>query len=109
MGNPTLQNGVASPQHIYDSSTIQYHRIGTRAQLADRSFRYYRLTNATGVVTNNLCQAAIPVADHTTESGGLGYVGSDTGGIPAGTRVIRANMGATAGHVNQYEDGYIKI
>jgi hypothetical protein len=89
---------------------VQYHRIGTRGQLADRSFRYYRLTNATGVVAYNLAQNPVAIANYVTQNGGLGAIpGTDTGGVPAGSRVIRANMGATAGHDNQYEDGYIKI
>lgn len=101
MGNPQLINGVASPQHNMQTSLIQYHRLGTRGVLDDRSYRYARLTNATGVVANNLCQSAIPEPLHVSETGASTFV--------IGSTRVTLVLGAAAAAANRYEDGYVKI
>ena len=108
--NPKIANGTSSPIGIHASSTTQYHRVGTRGELGDRAFRYYRLSNATGVVSNNLCQAAVPVAAHVSETGALRTPDTAAAaGVVAGSTKIVATLGATAAVQNQYAEGYFKV
>lgn len=100
--NPRLQNGAASPLGLYETSTTQHHRIGARGIFDDRVFHYASMSNSTGVVSNNLCQSAAPIANHVTETGTLT-------GFTVGSTKFTAVMGATAGVLNEYEDGYFKI
>ena len=102
MANPRLLNGAASPQSVYETGTTRHHRVGARGTLDDRVFRYASLSNATGVVANNLCQGAIPTANHVTETGTLT-------GFTVGSTSFTAVLGATLAHTNMYAEGYIKI
>jgi hypothetical protein len=102
MSNPVIPGGVGSPQSIYETSTTQHHRIGERGMLSDRSFRYARSTDTSGIVVGSLLQSAAPVSAHVSETGTLT-------GFTVGKTKFTAVLGAAASHLNQYEDGYIKI
>jgi hypothetical protein len=103
MANPIVEGGYASPLSIYQTTTTRgLHKIGSRATLDDRVFYFGSLSNATGVVSNNLCQSAIPVANHVTETGA-------TTGLVAGSTRVTLTLGATAAIENQYEEGYLTI
>ena len=101
MGNPIIFGGVGSPQDIYETSTVQYHRVGERGHLADRAFRYARITG-TSIATNVLAQSPAVVALHTSQTGALT-------GFTVGSKSFTAVLGATAADAEQYQDGYIKI
>jgi hypothetical protein len=102
MAAPRMLNGVASPLSIYETSTVQHHRIGVRGFLDDRIFHYCRSSDGTGMAINTVLQAPAPTANHVTETGTLT-------GFTAGSSVFTAVLGNTAAHINMYEDGYIKI
>ena len=101
MANPIVYGGVGSPQSVFDTTTTQYHNIGTRGHLDDRVFYYTRI-NGTAIGPNLLAQQAVPVANHVTETGTLT-------GFTAGSKSFTAVLGATASTANQYESGYFKI
>ena len=101
VGNPIIYGGVGSPQSVYETSTVQYHRTGQRGHLADRVFCYAKVTG-TSIAPNVLAQSPVVVANHTSQTGALV-------GFTAGSRQFTAVLGATAADANQYEDGYIKI
>jgi hypothetical protein len=101
MANPLLPGGGVSPQSIYTTTTNKQHAVGTRGMLSDRVFYYSSMSNSTGVVANNLCQAAIPIANHVTQTGTLSFV--------AGRSSLTAVLGATAAIQDEYEEGYLYI
>jgi hypothetical protein len=102
MANPVIPGGVGSPQAIYETSTTQHHRIGERGMLSDRSFRYARSIDASGIVLGSLLQSAAPEAAHVSETGTLT-------GFTAGRQDFTAVLGAAAAAANRYESGFIKI
>lgn len=101
MANPILENGVASPQSVYSTSTTKYHPTGTRANLGDKVFNYARNTGS-AVGLGLMCQQAVPVTNHTVQTGALT-------GVTAGSKRVTAVLGATASHDNQYADGFLRI
>ena len=101
MANPLLNGGGVADQSIYTTSTARRHPVGTRGTLNDRTFYYASMSNATGIVANNLIQAAIPIANHVTETGTLSFV--------LGRTTVTAVLGATAAIQDEYEEGYVQI
>ena len=101
MDNPVIYGGVASPQSAYETSATKYHAIGELGILADRVFRYARVSG-TSIANNVLCQSPVVVGNHTAQTGALT-------GFSIGRRTFTAVLGATAADADQYTDGYIKI
>lgn len=95
----TMYGDVIPAQSIYEQSLVAKHRIGDRARLGERTFRYARVGGvaiAAGVMT----AGASTVANHLNCVAGTTSVGS--------TRVT-VTLGATAVTRNEYADGYLHI
>jgi hypothetical protein len=101
MANPVLENGLGSPQSIFASSTTQFHPTGTRGTIGDRVYLYARNTS-TAIGLGLIAQQAVPVTNHTVQTGALT-------GVAAGSKSLTAVLGATASHANQYADGFLRI
>lgn len=106
MPTPVLEGGYSTPYDIHStyagSSLITGSglRVGTRATLNDRVFRWAKFTAGTAIGPNKLAQMAAPVAAHVSESNGP---------FTAGTTTVDFTPGATVVAQNQYKDGYIKV
>jgi len=101
--NPYIEDGVASPQSIYEVGTTKNHVLGTRGIIDGRVFRYASMVDSTPIPSGNLVQACPPVANHVTETGAL------TGTTTVGSTLVTAVLGATAAYINEYADGFLKI
>jgi hypothetical protein len=102
MATPVLENGMASPQSLFATSTTQFHPVGTRANLGSRVFQYARSSDGTGFSIGRVLQAAAAVANHTTQTGAFT-------GTTVGTTRVSVVLGATAMVANQYAEGYLQI
>ena len=109
MSVPTnLHNGVFEPQipidqSIYEQSTTQKARLGTRLAVGDRVFRYARLTTSANVLAGDLlCMPAV-VASHQTA---ILTISAQTAGQYTLTCSASAGNEFTA---NQYAEGYVTV
>lgn len=99
---PYLQDGVASPVSVIETSPTKHHALGTRGIIDGRSFRYARSVGS-AIATNVLCQAPAPVANHIAQTGAL------TNTTVVGSTLVTAVLGATAAYADEYLDGLLKI
>lgn len=106
MSNPILNGGVASPQSIYEvyapggTGVAGYHRVGTRAYLADgRVFYYCAHTLSTTFSIATLLGAPADVANHQNR----------TVTATAGQTTATIAIGATAMTEGDYTDGMLLI
>lgn len=88
-------------QSVYEESSTQKARLGTRLRLADRTFFYARLSTSANVVAGDVLTAPLLVASH--QSGIVSAASTATG-----ASVINVTMG-TAVTANQYAEGYINF
>lgn len=88
-------------QSIYETSTTQKARLGTRLQVGDRVFYYAVLSTSANVTAGNLLCAPQLVASHQS---GIVTCGAAT----TGATTITVTMG-TAVTANQYAEGYINL
>lgn len=100
MATPRLLNGAASIQDIYDVSTTQYHRVGTRGALDDGRVFYYAKHSLSTTFTRGciVTQPAV-VANHQNR----------TVTATAGDAFVTIAIGATAVTAGQYDDGYFLL
>jgi len=101
MANPVLDTGFASPTSVYETSTTQQHRVGSRAILGDRSFRYVKFISGTALAPNVVAQCGPAADNHTTQT--------ETGPFTAGATTMSLTLGATVAHEQQYQEGYVRI
>jgi len=91
-------------QSIYEESTTQKARLGTRLELGGRVFRYAQLSTSANITgAGVLLCASTPIASHQTAI--LNVLATT-----AGARAITCT--ASAGNefsTNQYQDGYVVI
>lgn len=97
MANPILPGGGASPQSAYEDSTTQYHAIGQKGTIGERTF-YYASNTGAAIAKSVLVASAAPVANHVS-------VAWASGGA-AGASTATVTLGATAATANQYRDGW---
>lgn len=106
MANPALTNGMGSPQSIYQTTTTQAHKIGTRGIMPDGRVFYYSslAAAATTLLRANLHVAQPVVANHAN-------VTQATSGatLAAGATRVTVDIGATNVDANQYVDGFLNI
>lgn len=106
MGKPSnvvsiLNPTIAIDQSIYEESSDQKARLGTRLQLGDRVFRYARLSASANVNAGEvLCR---PVTSASHMSAILTVSAATTG---ATTVNVTASAAMTA---NEYTEGYLSI
>lgn len=101
MANPKLFTGVGSPQSIYESSSVQYHPIGSRAGLDDGRVFYYARNAGTALVAGNATMAEV-----ITDQFGNQAVAA---AAAAGVKEVTVTLGSTAVTENEYADGYLMI
>jgi len=87
-------------QDAFTFDAIKRHQLGQRAVAKDgRAFRYC-LAGASTLVSGNVLQASLPVANHlalTPSAAGIGAV------------QVVATLGATAAALNLYAEGWVQI
>ena len=97
---PFAEPGYVLGHDEYTSSTIQLHRLGTRAVTRDgRVFRYAQ-AGATPLVAGSLAQAPAPEPAHLANTPPV---------VPVGATSFLYAPGAVAGAANLYGEGYLQV
>ena len=99
MANPRLQNGLASPQSVFEISTVKNHALGSKGFLGNRVFYYASSAAAGALAINSLCIKAASVANHVAAVWASGGVSN--------TDTVAITLGATSAAANLYADGWI--
>jgi hypothetical protein len=102
MANPKLWTGVGSPQSIYESSTVQYHPIGSRGGLDDGRVFYYARNGAADILPGKLVMSEV-ITDQFDD------MALPTDGFVAGEKSCTLTLGSTAVTENEYADGYVIV
>lgn len=94
MAKPVLYNGLGSPHSIYDVTTTQHHKVGTRGALSDGRVFYYATAkaNSTALVAGNLLAseaASVDMDDMAADTPAAGQ--SVVNVTPVGTKTYAAN------------------
>lgn len=90
---PVLPNGLGSPQGIWDVSTNQIHKIGTRGFMPDgRVYYYARQSSSNAIVAGNVLSAEAISADWDDEATDTHVVGDTYINVtPSGTKTYAEN------------------
>jgi len=96
-----LQTYFGASADIWENSSTQQHKLGTKAETADgRVFRYVK-AGATALVPGKLYDAPATAANHSNIA-----VAS---AAAIGATTVTVTLGATAATANQYSEGYLVV
>jgi len=100
MANPVLVNGLGSPQSIYDSSSTQYHNVGTRGQMSDGRVFYYARNGAVDLDPGKLVHTPVIAATEANLA---------VTATAVGQKVVNVTPGAITFTANQLAEGYLCV
>ncbi len=106
MSNPSNVISILNPQipvdqSIYDESTTMKCRLGTKIEVADRTFRYAQAATASNLVAGRIAVAA-------AASTGFGTVNLTVVAAAAGATVMTCTSTALAA-ANDFAEGYLYV
>lgn len=95
--NPFIVGGgYASPQSIYEASTVKNHRLGTKGVLSDGRVFYYAKSSGAALTRGNLCRTSAEASNHISVAAVA---------AAAGATNVSVTLGATSAAAGLYEDG----
>lgn len=96
----TMRRGrTIARQSIYEESSSAKHSVGDSIMLSDGRVFYYTLNGAVALTAGQVCQNAIPIANHKNIAVATAVV--------AGDMKVRVTPGATGGAANLYANGFL--
>lgn len=88
---PVLQNGMGSPQGIWEAGSDQHHAIGTRASLNDGRVFYYARNSGAAIVAGNLLSSEAVSAQNEDIATNTAAIGDTSVTVTSGSATYGAN------------------